>query len=235
MAKFRIDWLGNRVVERTPSFQNPVSRPHNRSLVNFNRNPVYPQGSQPSQGAWAQSRYSRQSVVAIYANSSALLTSTWDAAIRTASARLAVSIAVVPECQTKDVSFSFHRNRVSVAGQGPSGWGAWNAIENPVTGQRTTLGQVYGESTNRPYGDLFRPTGTESLYLLRGRVQSTDWLATNFTNGTETVVTSTDIIQLKVIATWEPQVEISADELSRLYAGCSLQVTQAATVNQNPT
>jgi hypothetical protein len=230
---FRTDIFGNRTwVSQPKSFEN--SRVHPRSVHNLNRNPVYPQGGQPSQGAWAQSRYSQQRVVAIYANSSALTSSVWDAAVQTSSARLAVSIAVVPECQTKDVSFSFRRNKVSVAGQGPSGWGAWNAIQNPVTGQRTTLGQVYGESTNRPYGDLFRPTGTESLYLLRGRVQSTDWLASNFTNGTETVVTSADIIQLKVIATWEPQVEISADELSRLFAGCSLQATQAATVNQTP-
>lgn len=236
MGRLRTNWLGEWVWEPTPSFKNsPPSRMHPTSgYHNFNRNPSYPQGSQPSQGAWAQSRYSQQIIVARYANTSALASGTWDALVKTSSTRLAVSIAVAPECQTKDVSFSFRKGHVSVAGQGPSGWGVWNAVQNPVTGQQTTLSQVYGESTNRPYGDLFHPPVAESLYLLRGRVQSTDWAAANYTNGTETVVSSTDIIQLKVIATWEPVVEISPDELSRLFAGCSLQATAAPTVNQSP-
>lgn len=235
MGRLRTDWLGNRLYE--PSFKNSVepTRLHVRSPFNFNRNAVIPQGSQPSQGAWAQSRYSAQTVVARYANTSALTSAVWDALVKSPSARLRVSVAVAAECQSKDVSFSFRKMKPSVAGQGPSGWGVWNALQNPVTGQTSTLGQIFGESTSRPYGDLFEASSAASLYLLRGRVQSTDWLASNFTNGTETVVSSTDVIQLKVVATWEPIVEISPVELSQLFAGCSLQATVAATVNQNPT
>ena len=235
MGRVRTDWLGNRVYD--PSFKNsgPAERTHPVSRHNFNRNPVTPQGGQPSQGAWAQSRYSAQVVVARYANTSVLTSAVWDALVKSPSARLRVSIAVAAECQTKDVSFSFRKMKVSIAGQGPSGWGVWNALQNPVTGQTSTLGQIFGESTSRPYGDLFEAASAASLYLLRGRVQSTDWLASNFTNGAEVVVSSTDIIQLKVVATWEPIVEISPDELSRLFAGCSLQATVAATVNQTPT
>jgi hypothetical protein len=221
---------------RVPDPAPPAApRIHKVATARFNRNPSYPQGGQPSQGAWAQSRYSQQQLVATYANTSALTSGTWDALVKTSSARLAVSIAVAAECPTKDVSFSFRKFHLALAGQSGSGWGAWNAIANPVTGRQSVLSQAYGEGTNRPYGDLFRPVTAESLYLLRGRVQSTDWLLSNFTNGTEVVVATTDVITLKVIATWEPVQVIRMEELSLLFAGCSLQVTPAPTVNQSPT
>jgi hypothetical protein len=200
----------------------------------FNINPVPTQGQQPSQGAWAASRYALAVQVGEYGSGFTVnqFEGYWSAYVSSPSARLRVSILVLAESATRDVSFAW-RGQLMVPG--PTGFGIWAGSVNPITGKQVVMQQVFGVgpvviATNsagtapRPVSDGYEADSAASLYFVQGTMGTNDWSAA-------AGVLTTDNIKLSVVCTWEPNCEISPEELKLLFAACNVR-RGAANINE---
>jgi len=205
----------------------------------FNRNPVPNQNSQPSQGAFADSRYSAAQQVAVYGSGFAVnqFNGYWSAFVTSPSARLRISIQVLAECATRVTDFAFVGTAANLGGGQASGFGVWAGSINPVTGKQTIMQQVLGTgpvsataasagTAPRIYSDGYEADSAASLYFVQGICNTNDWSSLVSKGG----ILSTDVINLNVIATWEPNCEVTPDELKLLFAKCTVR-RGAASIN----
>lgn len=206
----------------------------------FNINPTPVQNDQPSQGAYADSRYSQSQQVAVYGSGFAVnqFNGYWSAYVTSPSARLRISIQVLAECATRATDFAFVGTAANLGGGQASGFGVWAGSINPTTGKQTIMQQVLGTgpvsvtsasagTAPRIYSDGYEADSAASLYLVQGICNTNDWSSLPTKGGIQT----TDVINLNVVATWEPNCEISSEELKLLFAKCNVRRGGASTNN----
>lgn len=188
----------------------------------FNINPVLPQGNQPRQGAWAASRYSKQMSMVHYKSTNTRTSGTSRAFIFTPSARLRLAIVLVPECG--NAAANGFQGEISESFNTPAnlaiGALLYSGTINPETGAYSTISQVLPTTTppvlqSIPFG--WEADTAASVIRVSATVSSLDFSGIGIPAALD--------INLRLIATWEPTVEMPDEELKTLFGQCSISGT----------
>ena len=188
----------------------------------FNVNPIYPQGNQPRQGAWAASRYSKQMSMVHYKSTNTKTSGTSRLYVFTPSARLRLSLVLVPECSNGaangfqgEISESFN-----TPGNLAIGALLYSGTINPETGTYSTIAQILPSGPSPvlqpiPFG--WEADTAASVIRVSAIVSNLDFSGVGIPAALD--------INLRLIATWEPTVEMPDAELQQLFQKCSISGT----------
>ena len=145
------------------------------------------------------------------ANEASPLSGSINVDISTPSNRLRCGVSVYFEFQSELVTTT------PIAGATPLAVSLIAIAVNPQNGQSSPM-QVIG-SANGPNSFAIDPIYRDVRLVAQVNTLNLDYTSMNIT-----------LARLMVIANWEPNVELAADELNRLYGMCSISTPRAVSV-----